>query len=180
MTLTLRSLLIIVLLFVYGNTLAQSTRKKTPASTPTQKTNTAQPVVQDSVKNVNQDTESEDETGKPLRKEFESKKSSNKYYIVPTGKSGVSIFYSSGEKKDGMEEWNWSIYNNQFEEVTTKTFLINPKLGFGDFAYDESIDHIYLFFGKPDNSPSLPAVNGYKDKFEVLDLDINTQSIATI
>ncbi len=180
MILSPKAVLIITLSFAIHLADAQSTRKKTTTPAPAPKTETTTPVKVDSVKKAEPVIEEEPESDKPLRKEFESKKSSSKYNIIPTGKSGVSIFFQSEDKKNGMDEWNWIQYNNQFEEISSKTFLINTKLGFADYTYDETTDHIFLFFGKPDNAPSLPAVNGYKDKFEVIDLDVNSKSIATI
>ena len=168
------ALIIAFLLNIFGAE-AQSTRKKTV----TQPTPISAP---DSTQKKKVAAESSDEpvSEKPLRKEFNAAKSSEKYFMVPTGKSGVNIFYASPDKKKGMAEWNWNIYNNQFEEAGSKTFMVDAKMDYSDYFYDETNDHIYILFGKQEMNPSFPVVNGYRGKFEIVDLDTRTQSVARL
>lgn len=173
MNLICRVILIIAFLFNAFNLQAQSTRKKTispPA--PVSKPDTAQQ------KKVEAEAMDEPISEKPLRKEFNAAKSSEKYFMVPTGKSGVNIFFPSPDKKKGMVEWNWNIYNNQFEELGTKTFMVDSKMDYGEYYNDETNDHIYILFGKQEVNPSFPVVNGYRGKFEIVDLDTKTQTVA--
>lgn len=176
---TLRYLSIALILFCAHASLAQSTRKKVTPKADTPAKATTQPT--DSVQKPKSEPPKVDfKSEEPLRKEFQAQKSSEKYYIVPAGKSGVNIFFPSSDKKGGMAEWNWNIYNNQFEEVAKKTFTVSTKLDYNDYYYDEGGNHIYMLFGNQEKRSSFPALDGYTGKFEIIDLDVEKQTTTTI
>jgi len=166
-----RFLLIAALVLNVFTIQAQSTRKKS----------TTKPVpatVADSTQKTKANTDATKAVSeKPLRKEFQAAKSSEVYYMIPTGNLGVSIIYPSPDKKNGMTEWLWSTYSTEFEETASNTFTVDSKLDYGDYYYDETAGHIYILFGKADAVPNFPVMDGYLGKFEIVDLDIHAKSM---
>lgn len=101
----------------------------------------------------------------PLRVEIELDNYLDEIYAMPVGKEGVMLFYEGENTKSDDKIWYFVKYDTEFEEVWVKEMLIDSRMDYYGYQYDENNTRLYLFF---------TYVSGYlkKDKdCTVIELD---------
>ncbi|MFH0893910.1 MAG: hypothetical protein V2A54_05695 [Bacteroidota bacterium] len=110
---------------------------------------------------------------KPLRVEFETKRTSNNYNIVPIGKEGVLLFYDDDEKTKEGRKWIVTKYNTDLKEVWSEDIAIPGAVDFIKYYYDEAGKQLYIMLGRNRKYASEAAfMTNNKGDFAILTVDV--------
>lgn len=101
------------------------------------------------------------------RVEIELEDKRKEYEIIPVEEKGVLIFSEAeeGSKKTKQIDWNFALYNNNFEKEWAKSFSINSDFKFLSKCY--SAPYLYMIFSKwKDPNMELVRLNMASSEFD--------------